>query len=80
MCPGEKKIREILGDRKLPVWNHDRNKLEPPWTEESITLANRIIENTLDELAQSKEIHDKNKQWRRSQGSHRSGERLPNQE
>ena len=41
--PGEKAITEILGDQKLPSWNYDQKVFEPPWTEETMNLANKII-------------------------------------
>ena len=56
--PGEKAIKDILGDYKLPVWDPDRNLFVPAWNEESIALANRIIKNTQEELVKSKEQHD----------------------
>ena len=65
--PGEMKIEEILNGKVLPRWNATTQRMEPPWTLESMGLMDDLIENTLNELNESGRVHEvwrqENRRW-----------------
>ena len=65
--PGWAVIDKIMGGQELPVWDEAQKKFSPPWTEETIELANKIIANTQEELKKSSAEHRAERQANRQE-------------
>ena len=68
--PGWNEINQILGDKALPKWNEVQQTFNPEWTKETVTLANKVIQNTLKEIRSSRDLHEVYRQEQRASGNY----------